>query len=159
MEATVDRDSVTSSARYDRNVVGNETLMAGSVERSADSEVPPVAPKRGRPKGARTTTLAEARRQAAEEKAKLKRDFSKINNALQDELNILQEKYDRDIARLNDELEIYQRREANYRLALGERLHEVADYMQTTLLNWGDAELKEAVIDKRGRGRPRKTLK
>ncbi|CAA6813177.1 MAG: DNA-binding protein (Fragment) [uncultured Thiotrichaceae bacterium] len=156
MEATIDSDSVTSNDRHDRNVAGSEVLQPKSVEQSAEAN---VTPKRGRPKGARTTTLAEARRQAAEEKVKLKRDFNKINDALQRELTILQEKYDRDIARLNDELEICHRREANYRLALGERLHEVADYLQTTLLNWGDAELKEAVIDKRGRGRPRKTLK
>ena len=36
---------------------------------------------------------------------------------------------------------------------------EVAEHLQTTLLSWGDAELEEAIIDKRGRGRPRKTLK
>ncbi|PID34239.1 MAG: DNA-binding protein, partial [Thiotrichales bacterium] len=100
-----------------------------------------------------------ARRQAAEEKAELKRDFDKINNALRDELDTLREKYNQDIARLNEELGIYQRREVNYRLALGERLHEVAEHLRTTLLSWGEAELKEAVIDKRGRGRPRKTLK
>uniref|UniRef100_A0A6S6UK19 DNA-binding protein n=1 Tax=uncultured Thiotrichaceae bacterium TaxID=298394 RepID=A0A6S6UK19_9GAMM len=130
-----------------------------SDETSASSAEAPPAPKRGRPKGARTTTLAKARREAADEKAKLKRDFSKINDALQNELEVLQDKYDKDIAQLNDELEVLKRREVNYRLALGERLHEVADYLQTTLLSWGDAELEEAVIDKRGRGRPRKTLK
>lgn len=149
MEATIDSDSVTSNDRHGSNVAGNEAPRPG----------PDVTPKRGRPKGARTTTLAEARRQAAEEKVKLKHDFNKINDALKSELTILQEKYDQDIARLNDELEVCHRREANYRLALGERLHEVAEHLQTTLLSWGDAELEEAIIDKRGRGRPRKTLK
>lgn len=115
--------------------------------------------KRGRPKGARTTTLAEARRQATEEKAKMKREFNKINDALHKEIEHLRSKHEQDIAQLNDELEVYRRREANYRQALGERLQEVAGHLQTTLLNWADAELEEAVIDKRGRGRPRKTLK
>lgn len=115
--------------------------------------------KRGRPKGARTTTLAEARRQAAEEKAKMKRDFNKVKDALHKEIDSLREKHAQELAQLNEELEIYRRREANYRQALGERLQEVAGHLQTTLLNWADAELEEAVIDKRGRGRPRKTLK
>ena len=51
------------------------------------------------------------------------------------------------------------RRESNYQQALGARLHEVAEHLQSTLISWGTAELEEAQVDKRGRGRPRKTLK
>lgn len=115
--------------------------------------------KRGRPKGARTTTLTAVRKQAAEEKKQLKRELDKKIHALQSELDSLRERYDQDIAQLNHELDIYRRREASYQLALSERLNEVADHLQTTLLSWGAAELEEAQIDKRGRGRPRKTLK
>lgn len=157
MGMTIVSESTVNNGRQVSGTPMREPESAAKLA-SSDAAVSP-APRRGRPKGARTTTLTEARRQAADEKAKLKRDFSKINDALQGELEVLQNKYDRDMAQLNDELEIFKRREASYRLALGERLHEVADYLQTTLLSWGDAELEEAVIDKRGRGRPRKTLK
>lgn len=160
MEAIIDRESVEKSDRYNKDVIGKKMPKPDPNKQSSGSDAnPDTPPKRGRPKGARTTTLAEARRQAAEEKASMKREFSKINGALQSELTALREKYDEDMAQLHDELDVYRRREANYRLALGERLNEVADYLQNTLVKWGEAELEEAVIDKRGRGRPRKTLK
>ena len=115
--------------------------------------------RRGRPKGSRTASLSEVRRQANEEKNRIKEDLGCKINELRTALDDLQQRYDEDIARLSDELEALKRREANYQHALGEKLQEVAEHLQSTLLDWGTAELEEAQIDKRGRGRPRKTLK
>ena len=61
--------------------------------------------------------------------------------------------------RLEQELDLLRKRELYYQQALGARLEEVATHIYDTLINWGDAELSEAQIDKRKRGRPRKTLK
>lgn len=115
--------------------------------------------KRGRPKGARTTRLSEVRKQATEEKKKLRAELSEKIEELQADLECLKRRYDEDTNRLNDELELLKRRESNYQQALGVRLQEVAEHLQCTLINWGTAELEEAQVDKRGRGRPRKTLK
>ena len=115
--------------------------------------------KRGRPKGAKTATLAEVRQQAAEEKNQLKEELGNKIKDLQAELQDLQQLYDEETSRLMNELQLLKKRELNYQQALGQRLAEVASHLQETLLSWGTAELEEAQIEKRGRGRPRKTLK
>ena len=115
--------------------------------------------KRGRPKGSRTTRLSEVRKQATEEKKKIRAELGEKIEALQAELQTLRHRYEDDTSRLMDELELLKRRENNYQQELSLRLHEVAEYLQNTLINWGEAELEEAQVDKRGRGRPRKTLK
>lgn len=115
--------------------------------------------RRGRPKGARTTRLSEVRQKAAEERRKIKAELGGKIEHLQAELQTLKREYEQDLSRLTDEVELLKRREHSYQQALGERLHEVAERLQSTLLNWGTAELEEAQVDKRGRGRPRKTLK
>lgn len=115
--------------------------------------------KRGRPKGSKTTTLAEVRKQAAEEKAKIRLEMSQKISELQAGLEKLKKHYELQNQQLTEEVETLKRREANYQQALGEKLLEVADKLQSTLVNWGTAELEEAQVDKRGRGRPRKTLK
>lgn len=115
--------------------------------------------KRGRPKGARTTRLSEVRKQAAEEKKRIRAELGEKIEVLQADLERLKRRYEEDTNRLNDELELLKRRENNYQQALGVRLQEAAEHLQVTLINWGTAELEEAQVDKRGRGRPRKTLK
>lgn len=120
---------------------------------------PPVTKKRGRPKGAVSASLSDVRKQATEERRQLKLQHSQQVAKLQAELDLLRRAYDEDVGSLAHELELSRRRESNYQQALGERLVEVAGYLQETLLNWGAAELEEAQIDKRKRGRPRKTLK
>ena len=115
--------------------------------------------KRGRPKGARTTRLSEVRRQATEEKRQIRAELGAKIDTLKAELDSLKRRYHEDTSRLNDELDLLRRRETNYQQALGDRLQEVAEHLQNTLLSWGTAELEEAQVDKRGRGRPRKTLK
>lgn len=159
MEATIDGES---ALMYYESSGETQARHFGSEDRKLSGHAAGTVVKtnkRGRPKGARTTTLAEVRKQAADEKHQLKRELGRKINSLQSELDALQSKYDHELAQLHEELEVYRRREANYRLALGERLQEVTEHLQTTLLNWGAAELKEARIDKRGRGRPRKTIK
>lgn len=118
-----------------------------------------VVKKRGRPKGAVSASLSDVRKQAAEERRQLKLQHSQQVSDLQAELNALRQAYDDDVGSLTHELELLRRRESNYQQALGERLIEVAGHLQETLINWGTAELEEAQIDKRKRGRPRKTLK
>lgn len=141
-------------------MVGNMNEQADiSIAKAKPEKNMPAPNKRGRPKGARTTTLAEVRKQAAEEKNRLKLEMGNQIRALQNELTELKRLYEEDTGRLAEELEILKRREGNYQQALGERLQEVATHLQTTLLSWGAAELEEAQVDKRGRGRPRKTLK
>lgn len=115
--------------------------------------------KRGRPKGARTTRLSDVRKQAAEERKKLRAEMGERIEILQSELRTLKQRYEQDTTQLTEELDLLRRRESNYQQALGVRLNEVAEYLQATLINWGTAELEEAQVDKRGRGRPRKTLK
>ena len=118
-----------------------------------------TAPKRGRPKGARSANLAEVRRQAAAEKKQLKLEYQREVTRLENELRALTEKYQREVAELSREVELLRRRESSYQLALDNRLHEVADHIHAVLTNWGGAELEQAQVGKRKRGRPRKTLK
>ncbi|MFZ1341975.1 DNA-binding protein [Thiothrix eikelboomii] len=115
--------------------------------------------KRGRPKGASSATISEVRQQAAEEKRQLKSEYNNKIIELETTLEALQVQYDADFLRLEQELEVLRKRELYYQQALGVRLEEVAMHLYDTLINWGDAELAEAQIDKRKRGRPRKTLK
>ncbi|MFM2318971.1 MAG: hypothetical protein RLZZ215_1592 [Pseudomonadota bacterium] len=115
--------------------------------------------KRGRPKGASSATISEVRQQAAEEKRQLKSEYNNKIVELETSLEELQAHYDANLLRLEQELELLRKRELCYQQALGVRLEEVAMHLYDTLINWGDAELAEAQIDKRKRGRPRKTLK
>ncbi len=151
MEATIDGESAVMYCE------SSGTDNGGLKDRATGAAV--KTNRRGRPRGAKTTTLAEVRKKAADEKHQLKRELGRKINTLQAELDALQNKYDHELAQLYEELEVCRRREASYRQALGERLQEVTEHLQTLLLNWGAAELKEARIDKRGRGRPRKTIK
>lgn len=115
--------------------------------------------KRGRPKGAISATISEVRQQAAEEKRQLKNEYSGKIDELQSTIDQLQARYETTVLRLEQELDLLRKRELYYQQALGSRLEEVATHLYDTLINWGDAELAEAQIDKRKRGRPRKTLK
>lgn len=115
--------------------------------------------KRGRPKGAVSATISEVRQQAAEEKRQLKNDYNGKIGELQTTIEELQARYEDSVMRLEQELDLLRKRELYYQQALGARLEEVATHLYDTLINWGDAELAEAQIDKRKRGRPRKTLK
>lgn len=115
--------------------------------------------KRGRPKGAISATISEVRQQAAEEKRQLKSEYHGKIDELQTSLEELQLRYEASVARLEQELDLLRKRELYYQQALGARLEEVATHLYDTLINWGDAELAEAQIAKRKRGRPRKTLK
>lgn len=113
--------------------------------------------KRGRPKGAISATISEVRQQAAEEKRQLKSEYSSKIDQLQTTIEQLQERYEATVVRLEQELDLLRKRDLYYQQALGARLEEVATHLYDTLINWGDAA--EAQIDKRKRGRPRKTLK
>jgi molecular chaperone GrpE (heat shock protein) len=115
--------------------------------------------KRGRPKGAVSATISEVRQQAAEEKRQLKNDYNGKIGELQTTIEELQARYEDSVMRLEQELDLLRKRELYYQQALGAHLEEVATHLYDTLINWGDAELAEAQIDKRKRGRPRKTLK
>lgn len=115
--------------------------------------------KRGRPKGAISATISEVRQQAAEEKRQLRSEYNSKIGELQTTLEELQVRYEDTVMRLEQELDLLRKRELYYQQALGTRLEEVATHLYDTLINWGDAELAEAQIDKRKRGRPRKTLK
>ncbi len=147
MGATVDIQQTTNKTDSESTVNSSNTLL------------PDKKNKRGRPKGARTTRLSEVRKQAAEEKKKIRAELGEKIEVLQLELVSLKRRYEEDTNRLNDELDLLRRRESNYQHALSVQLQEVAQHLQTTLINWGTAELEEAQVDKRGRGRPRKTLK
>lgn len=147
MGATVDISPTTS--KTDSELQDSSALISPENKKN----------KRGRPKGARTTRLSEVRRQATEEKRQIRVELGNKIESLKTELESLKRRYEEDTHRLNDELELLKRRENNYQQALGVRLHEVAEHLQNTLLSWGSAELEEAQVDKRGRGRPRKTLK
>lgn len=115
--------------------------------------------KRGRPKGATSATVSEVRQQAAEEKRQLKTEYIGKIDELETTIEELQLRYEASVLRLEQELDLLRKRELYYQQALGARLEEVATHLYDTLINWGDAELSEAQIDKRKRGRPRKTLK
>lgn len=136
---------------------GMDDLPEINVEQRSMNHKP--VKKRGRPKGAVSASISEVRKQAAEEKRQLRQEFVEKIDALQAEVGEWRRRYDADIAALNQEIDVLRRREGCYQQALGERLEEVAARVQDTLLNWANAELEEAQIDKRRRGRPRKTIK
>lgn len=115
--------------------------------------------KRGRPKGAISATISEVRQQAAEEKKQLKSEYHERIEQLQTTIDQLQMRYELTVLQLEQELELLRKRELYYQQVLGGRLEEVAKHLYDTLVTWGEAELAEAQIDKRKRGRPRKTLK
>ncbi|GEM_PF-2096335 len=115
--------------------------------------------KRGRPKGAISATISEVRQQAAEEKRQLKSEYHERIEQLQTTIDQLQMRYELTVLQLEQELELLRKRELYYQQVLGGRLEEVAKHLYDTLVAWGEAELAEAQIDKRKRGRPRKTLK
>ncbi len=149
MDAVVDIPRSTIKTKTESPTVLNAEIVTAADKKN----------KRGRPKGARTTRLSEVRQQAAEEKKKIRAELSAKITALQADLQALQQRYEQDTHQLSDELELLRRRESSYQQVLSVRLNEVAEHLQSTLIKWGTAELKEAQIDKRGRGRPRKTLK
>ena len=115
--------------------------------------------RRGRPKGATSSSLAEVRAQAAEEKRRLREEMQEKITELHQQLQEMQDYYQQELEVLRETLSITRKREESYRIALKDRLHEVADHLHTTLLDWATAELQEGEVYKRKRGRPRKTLK
>ncbi|WP_020559280.1 hypothetical protein [Thiofilum flexile] len=115
--------------------------------------------RRGRPKGATSASLSEVRAQAAEEKRQLRDHLEEKIADLRQQLQEVEEHYQRELEELREALNITRKREESYRIALKDRLHEVADHLHTTLLDWATAELQEGEVYKRKRGRPRKTLK
>lgn len=114
---------------------------------------------RGRPKGATSSTLAEVRAQAAEEKRKIREELSNRVNHLRHQLDELDNKYKDDVRELREALRMSEQREAFFRAALEERLLVVADHIHKSLTDWANAELEEGQITQRKRGRPRKTFK
>lgn len=114
---------------------------------------------RGRPRGSSSATLAEVRAEALKEKRQLQAEFTQKIESLEQQLLKLETTYTNEVDELRSQLQKTRKREAAYREALDQKLHEVADHIHSTLLQWGRAELEEGSIYKRGRGRPRKTLK
>ncbi|MEB4592950.1 DNA-binding protein [Candidatus Thiothrix sp. Deng01] len=114
---------------------------------------------RGRPKGATSSTLAEVRAQAAEEKRKIRDELSNKVNLLRHQLDELDNKYKEDVRELRESLRMSEQREAFYRAALEDRLQIVAEHIHKSLTEWANAELEEGQITQRKRGRPRKTFK
>ncbi|MBK8455004.1 MAG: DNA-binding protein [Thiofilum sp.] len=129
----------------------------GSVEYHPNLSIP--LRRRGRPKGATSASLSEVRAQAAEEKRRLREEMQEKIAELREQLQEAQDTYQQELNELRELLNITRKREESYRIALKERLHEVADHLHTTLLDWATAELQEGEVYKRKRGRPRKTLK
>lgn len=114
---------------------------------------------RGRPKGATSSTLADVRAQAAEEKRKIREDLGAKIEQLRANLEHAEEKSRSDIRALQEALKASEQREQFFRTALEERLQVVADHIHKSLVDWADAELEEGQITQRKRGRPRKTFK
>lgn len=114
---------------------------------------------RGRPRGSSSATLAEVRAQALKEKRQLQTEFTQKIESLEQKLLQLEAAYTDEVEELRSQLKKTRKRESAYREALDQKLREVADHIHDTLLQWGRAELEEGSIYKRGRGRPRKTLK
>lgn len=114
---------------------------------------------RGRPKGATSSTLAEVREQAAEEKRKIREELGNRINQLRFQLDELDNRYKEDVRELREALRMSEQREAFFRAALEERLHVVAEHIHKSLTDWATAELEEGQITQRKRGRPRKTFK
>ncbi len=123
------------------------------------SENPNQKRGRGRPKGSTSSTLAEVRNQAAEDKRKLKDEMSNRLNQLREQLDTNEARYKEEIRELQDALKASEQREAFFRTALEDRLQIVADHIHKSLVDWADAELEEGQITRRKRGRPRKTFK
>ena len=115
--------------------------------------------RRGRPKGALSASLSEVRAQAAEEKRLMRDEMQEQILLLRQQLVQAEEIHQQEIAQLQEILSMTRKREESYRAALQERLQLVATHLHDTLLDWGEAELKEGEVYKRRRGRPRKTLK
>lgn len=114
---------------------------------------------RGRPKGATSSTLAEVRTQAADEKRKIREELTHKINQLRNELEELDANYKEEVRELRDALRASEQRENFFRAALEERLHVVAEHIHKSLTDWASAELEEGQITQRKRGRPRKTFK
>lgn len=114
---------------------------------------------RGRPKGATSSTLAEVREQAAEEKRKLREELTNKINQLRLQLEEMEDRYREDVRELREALRASEQREAFFRSALEERLIVVAEHIHKSLTDWAAAELEEGQITQRKRGRPRKTFK
>lgn len=114
---------------------------------------------RGRPKGATSSTLAEVRAQAAEEKRKIREELSHKINVLRHQLDEMDNSYKDEVRELREALRMSEQRETFYRAALEERLLIVADHVHKSLTEWAAAELEEGQITQRKRGRPRKTFK
>ncbi|MEZ5450088.1 MAG: hypothetical protein R3E89_14335 [Thiolinea sp.] len=97
----------------------NAHSETNKISRSPEKSSPEQDAKgrRGRPKGARTTSLTEVRRQAAAEKNRLKLELGNKIKELQQELHDLQKLYEEDTARLNEEIDHLKRREGNYQKA------------------------------------------
>lgn len=114
---------------------------------------------RGRPKGSTSSTLADVRAQAAEDKRKLKDDMTNRLNQLREQLDTAEARYKEEIRELQEALKASEQREAFFRTALEDRLQIVAEHIHKSLTEWADAELEEGQITRRKRGRPRKTFK
>lgn len=114
---------------------------------------------RGRPKGSTSSTLADVRAQAAEDKRKLKDDMTNRLNQLREQLDTTEARYKEEIRELQEALKASEQREAFFRAALEDRLQIVAEHIHKSLTEWADAELEEGQITRRKRGRPRKTFK
>lgn len=114
---------------------------------------------RGRPKGATSSTLADVRAQAAEEKRKIREELGEKIDQLRAQLEEVEAQAKADARELQEALRVSEQRENFFRAALEERLQIVADHIHKSLVDWADAELEEGQITRRKRGRPRKTFK
>lgn len=114
---------------------------------------------RGRPKGATSSTLADVRAQAAEEKRKIRDEMSNKVEQLRVQLEELEARAREEVRELQEALRISEQRENFFRAALEDRLQIVADHIHKSLVDWADAELEEGQVTRRKRGRPRKTFK
>lgn len=115
--------------------------------------------KRGRPKGSTSMTLATARKIAKKEKKELRKSLMKKITSLKNTLQNEEKKHKKAMRKLHEEVLELQQKEMIYRNILEKKIDVVADHLHSTLINWAKAELSEAIITKRRRGRPRKTLK
>lgn len=114
---------------------------------------------RGRPKGATSSTLADVRSLAAEEKRKIRDELTQKINQLRSQLEEQDANYKEEVRELRESLRASEQREAFFRAALEDRLHVVAEHIHKSLTDWATAELEEGQITQRKRGRPRKTFK
>lgn len=114
---------------------------------------------RGRPKGATSSTLADVRSQAADEKRKIRDELTQKVTQLRSQFDEMDANYKEEVRELREALKASEQREAFFRSALEERLHVVAEHIHKSLTDWATAELEEGQITQRKRGRPRKTFK